>query len=131
MAKKQTNGFSRQNKNKERSQVRSTSKPKKANKPLRASESTVKNAVKKAREAIVYSQSSEIGKSLALEMGGVRHELNVSEPVKFKVSFPCHSTYGMLRTQLSQVTGILPAHQLIIIKGEDWLMEDCKVITEV
>ena len=71
MAKKQTNGFSRQNKNKERSQVRSTSKPKKANKPLRASESNVKNAVKKAREAIVYSQSSEIGKSLALEMGGV------------------------------------------------------------
>ena len=51
VARKQTNGFSRQNKNKERSQSRSSSKPKKANKPLRASESTVKNAVKKAREA--------------------------------------------------------------------------------
>ena len=44
---------------KERSQSRSSSQPKKANKPLRASESTVKNSVKKAREETVYSQSSE------------------------------------------------------------------------
>ena len=130
-AKKQTNVFPRQNKNKERSQSRSSSKPKKANKPLRASESTVKNAVKKAREETFYSQSSEIGKSLALEMRVVRHGLNGSEPVEFKVSFPRHSTYGMLRTQLSQMTGILPADQLIIIKGEEWIMEDCEVITEV
>ena len=61
----------------------------------------------------------------------VRHGLNGSEPVEFKVSFPCHSTYGMLRTQLSQMTGILPADQFIIIKGEEWIMEDCEVITEV
>ena len=58
VAKKQTNGFFCQNKNKERSQGRSSSKPKKVNKPLRASESTVKNAVKKAREKTFYSQSS-------------------------------------------------------------------------
>ena len=43
VAKKQTNVFSRQNKNKERSQSRSSSKPKKANKPLRASESKRRN----------------------------------------------------------------------------------------
>ena len=131
VAKKQTNGFSRQNNNKERSQGGSCSKPKKAKMSLRASESTAKNAVKKAREETSYSQSSEIGKSLALEMRVVRHGLNGSEPVEFKVSFPRHSTYGMLRTQLSQMTGILPADQLIIIKGEEWIMEDCEVITEV
>ena len=68
VAKKQTNCFSRENKNKERSQGRSTSKPKKAIEPLRASESTVENAVKKAREKTFYSQSSEIGKSLSQEM---------------------------------------------------------------
>jgi len=27
--------------------------------------------------------------------------------------------------------GILPADQLIIIEGDEWIMEDCKVITEV
>ena len=131
VAKKRTNGFSRQNKSKERSQSRSGSKPKKANKPLKASESTVKNAVKKAREETVYSQSSEIGKSLALEMRVVRHRLNGSEPVEFKISFPRHLTYGMLRKQLSKMTGISPADQIIIIKGEEWVMEDPEVITEV
>ena len=132
VAKKQTNGFSRlQNKNKERSQGRSSSKPKKANKPLRSSESTVKNAVKKAREETFYSQSSETGKSLALKMRVVRHGLNGSEPVEFKVSFPHHSTYGMLRMQLSQMTGILPADRPIIMKGEEWIMEDCEAITAV
>ena len=109
VAKKQTNGFSRQNKNKERAQSRSGSKPKKANKPLRASESKVKNSVKKAREETVYSQSSEIGKSLAMEMRVARHGLKGSEPVEFKISFSRHSTYGMFRKQLSQKTGILPA----------------------
>ena len=29
------------------------------------------------------------------------------------------------------MTGILPADQLIIIKGEEWVMEDCEVITGV
>lgn len=131
VAKKRTNGFSRQNKNKERSQSRSGSKPKKANKPLRAAESKVKNAVKKARDETVFSQSSEIGKSLALEMRVVHHGLNGSEPVEFKISFSRLSTFGMLRKQLSQMTGILPADQLIIIKGEEWVMEDREVITEV
>ena len=132
VAKKRTNGFSRQNKNKERSQSRLGSKPKKANiKPLRASESTGKNSVKKAREETAFSQSSEIGKSLALEMRVVRHGLNESELVEFKLSFSRLSTYGMLRKQLSQMTGILPADQLIIIKGEEWVMEDSAVITEV
>lgn len=131
VAKKRTNGSSRQNKNKERSQSRSGSKPKKANKPLRASESMVKNSVKKAREETVDSQSSEIGKSFALEMRVVRHGLNGSEPVEFKISFSRHSTYGMLRKQLSQMTGILPADQVIIIRGEEWVMEDREVITEV
>jgi len=131
VAKKRTNGFSRQNKNKVRSQSRSGSKPKKANKPLKASESTAKNSVKKAREETAYSQSSEIGKSLALEMRVVRHGLDESEPVEFKISFSRLSTYGMLRKQLSQMTGILPADQLIIIKGEEWVMEDREVITEV
>ena len=51
--------------------------------------------------------------------------------MEFKVSFPRHSTYGMLCTQLSQMTGILPDDQLLIIKGEEWIMEDCEVITEV
>ena len=64
-------------------------------------------------------------------MGGVRHGLNVSELVEFKVSFPRHSTYGMFRAQLSQVMGILPADQPIIIEGDEWIMEDCKVITEL
>ena len=131
VAKKRTNGFSRQNKNKESSQSRSSSQPKKANKPLRESEGTVKNSVKKAREETVYSQSSEIGKSLALEMRVVRHWLNGSEPMEFKISFPRHSTHGMLRKQLSQMTGILPADLLIIIKGEEWVMGDCEVIAEV
>jgi len=131
VAKKRTNGFSRQNKNKERAQSRSGSKPKKANKPLRASESKVKNSVKKAREETVYSQSSEIGKSLAMEMRVARHRLKGSEPVEFKISFSRHSMYGMLRKQLSQMTGILPANQLITIKGEEWVMEDCEIITEV
>ena len=131
VAKKRTNGFSRQNKNKESSQSRSSSQPKKANKPLRVSEGTVKNSVKKAREETVFSQSSEIGKSLALEMRVVRHGLNGSEPMEFKISFPRHSTYGMLRKQLSQMTGILPADLLIIIKGEEWVMGDCEVIAEV
>ena len=116
VAKKRTNSFSRQNNNIDRSQSRSSSKPKKANKPLRASESTVKNSVKTAREETVYSQSSEIGKSLALEMRMVGHGLNRSEPMEFKISFPRHSKYGMLRKHLSQMTGILPADQLIIIK---------------
>ena len=120
--KKQTNGFSRQNKNKERSQSRSSSQPKKPNKPLRASESTVKNLVKKAREETVYFQSSEIGKSLALEMRVVCHGLNGSEPMEFKISFPLHSMYGMLRKQLSQMTGIFPADLPLIIKGEEWVM---------
>ena len=59
----------------------------------------------------------------------VCHGLNGSEPVEFKISFPCHLTYGMLRKQLSQMTGILPADQIIIIKGEEWVMEDREVIT--
>ena len=130
VAKKWTNGFSRQNKNKERSQSRSGSKPKQANKLLIASERKVKNSAKKAREETVYSKSSEIGKSLALEMM-VRHGLNGNEPVEFKISFSHHSTFGMLRKQLSQMTGIFPADQLIIIKGEEWVMEDREVITEV
>jgi len=98
---------------------------------LRASESKVKNSVKKARDETVYSQSSEIGKSLAMEMRVARHRLKGSEPVEFKISFSRHSTYGMLRKQLSQMTGILPADQLIIIKGEEWVMEDREIITEV
>ena len=61
----------------------------------------------------------------------VCHGLNGSEPMEFKISFPCHSTYGMLRKQLSQMTGILPADLLIIIKGEEWVMGDCEVIAEV
>lgn len=39
--------------------------------------------------------------------------------------------YSMLRKQLSQMTRILPADQLVIIKWEEWVMEDCEVITEV
>lgn len=122
MAKKRTNSFSCQNKNEERSQSISGSKPKRANKPLRAFESKVKNSVKKAREETVYSQSSEISKSLALEMRVAREGLNEREPVEFLFSFSCHSTYGMLRKQLSQMTGISPANQLIIIKGDEWVM---------
>ena len=95
MAKKRTKGFSCQNK--------------KANKPLKASESMVNNAVKQAREETVYSQSSEIGKSLALEMRVVCRGLNTSEPVEFKISFPRHLMYAMPRKQLSQMTGISPA----------------------
>ena len=91
----------------------------------------VKNAVKKAGEETFYTQSSELGKSLALEMRVVRHGLNGSEPMEFKISFPHHTTYGMLRTQLPQMTGIFPADQLIIIKGEEWVKEDCEEITEV
>ena len=91
----------------------------------------VKSSVKKTREETVYSQSSEIGKGLPVEMSVVRHWLNGSEPVEFKISFPRHSVYGMLRKQLSQMIGILPADHLIIIKGEEWVMEDCVVIAEV
>ena len=126
VAKKRTNGFCHQNKNKERSQNRSSLQPKKVNKPLRASERTVKNSVKKAREETVYSQSSEIGKSLALEMRVVHHGLNGSEPMEFKISFPRHSRYGMLRKQLSQMTGILPADLLIIIEGDEWVIGTVK-----
>ena len=41
------------------------------------------------------------------------------------------STYGTPRKQLSQMTGILPANQLIIIKEEEWVMENYKLITDV
>ena len=61
----------------------------------------------------------------------VHHRLNGSEPMEFKISLPRHSTYGMLRKQLSQMTGILPADQLIIIKGEEWVMGDCELIADV
>ena len=61
----------------------------------------------------------------------VRHGLNGSEPMEFKISFPRHSTYGMLIKGLSQMTGILPADLLVIIKGEEWVMGDCEVIAEV
>ena len=29
------------------------------------------------------------------------------------------------------MTGILPANQMLIIKGEEWVMKDYKLITEV
>ena len=78
-----------------------------------------------------YSKYSEIVKSLALEMRVVRQGLSRSEPLEFKISFPCHITFGILHMQLSEMTGLLPADQLIIIKGEEWVMEDCEVITEL
>ena len=136
-AKKQTNGFSRPNSKTETgSQNKSVSKSKKASKPFKGNEkktdgSRSKTAIKKAREQAADSQSSEIGKSLPLEMRVIRHGRSGSRPVEFKMSVSRDSNFGRLRKQLAEMTGILPANQAIIIRGEEWIMEDCKLITEI
>lgn len=135
--KKAANDFSRPNQNRQiKSQSKSGSKPKKVGKPCKENEKKAdgiksKNAVQKAREETADSQSCEVGKSLALEMKVILHGCNSSRPVEFSMSVSPSSTYGTPRKQLSQMTGILPANQLIIIKEEEWVMENYKLITDV
>lgn len=137
-AKKQANGFSRPNRNTENKPHKKTGyKPKTIHKPLKenkkkaATPSKSKNAVKKAREETANSQSCEIGKSLNLEMRVLRHGYNGSGSVQFNLCVSPSLTFGTLRKELSQMTGISPANQLLIIKGKEWNLEDHKLITTV
>ena len=86
--------------------------------------------MKKAREQTADSQSCEISQNLALNMMKViRH--GHGGPVAFSINVPYCSTFGKLRQQLSQMTGIQPENQLLIIKGVEWVMEDYQMILEV
>ena len=61
----------------------------------------------------------------------IRHGRSGSRPVEFKMSVSRDSNFGRFCKQLAEMTGILPANQAIIIRGEEWIMEDCKLITEI
>ena len=131
-AKTKTNDFSRPN----RSAL--SSKPKKVIRPPKENIKKVekcksKSALKKAREETADLQSCDISQNLALSMMRViRHGCNGSTgPVEFSINVSHCSTFVALRQQLSQMTGILPANQLLIIKGKEWVMEDDQKISEV
>ena len=128
-AKKKSNGFSRPNENDPSSKTKKVVKPLKANKK-KSEGRTSKSAVKKAREETADSQSCEISQNLALNvMKVIRH--GHDGPVEFSINVPYCSTFGKLRRQLSQMTGIQPENQLLIIKGVEWVMEDYQMISEV
>ena len=86
--------------------------------------------MKKAREETADSQSCEISQNLALNiMKVIRHRHD--SPVEFSINVPYCSRFEKLRRQLSQMTGIQPENQLLIIKGVEWVMEDYQMISEV
>ena len=91
-----------------------------------------KTAVKKAREEAADSQSRDISKILPLTMKIIRHSLNDGdEPVEFSMNVRQGSTFGAVRQQLAQMTGIATSDQILILKGEEWSMEDSEMITDV
>lgn len=131
VAKRRSNGFSRPKGNGSK-ETKKVSKPFPKEKRKKATEGNPKTALKKARDETANTQSCEIGKILAVnssEMKVIRHGFN-GGPVEFNMPVSRSSTFGALRTKLSQMTGILPSNQLLIIKGKEWVMEDSKIITE-
>ena len=86
--------------------------------------------MKKSREETADSRSCEINQNVALNMMKViRHGRD--SPVEFSINVPNCLTFGKLCQQLSQMTGIQPENQLLIIKGVEWVMEDYQMISEV
>ena len=131
-SKTKSNGFSRQHRN-----VLDL-KPKKVTKQSKENEKKwerfrSKSSLKKAREETADSQSCDISRHLAFSMMRVvRHGCNGSTgPVEFSINVSHRSTLGALRQQLSQMTGIQPANQLLVIKGKELVIEEDQKISEV
>ena len=128
-AKKNSNGFSRPNGNNPSSKTKKVVHSLKAD-SKKSEGCKSKSAVKKSREETADSQSCEISQHLALNMMKViRHGRD--SPVEFSINVPNCLTFGKLHQRLSQMTGIQPENQLLIIKGVEWVMEDYQMISEV
>lgn len=127
--KKTANGSSRQNRESLPPQKDSSSKEKKrkprAKKDKENKEEGLSNAaLKKARSEIAESQSIDIGKTVSPSMKLLLHGNETDRPVEFNLSVDPETTFKTLKSLIAQTTRILSDKQLLVIKGQEWKMDE-------
>lgn len=127
--KKTANGSSRQNRESVPPQKDSSSKEKKgkprAKKDKENEEEGFSNAaLKKARSEIAESQSIDIGKTVSLSMKLLLHGNETDRPVEFNLSVDPETTFKTLKSLIAQTTRIPSDKQLLVIKGQEWKMDE-------
>lgn len=127
--KKTANGSSRQNRESVPPQKDSSSKEKKgkprAKKDKENEEKGFSNAApKKARSEIAESQSIDIGKTVSLSMKLLLHGNETDRSVTFNLSVDPETTFKTLKSLIAQTTRIPSDKQLLVIKGQEWKMDE-------
>ena len=122
-AKKQiTNSISRQNREESRSEEKR--KPK-AKKDKENEDKGLSNAAqKKARSEIAENQSINIGKTVSLGMKLLLHGNETDKPVEFNLSVEPETTFKTLKNLIAKTTRIPSDNQLLVIKGQEWKMDE-------
>jgi len=127
--KKTANGSSRQSRESLPPQKDSSSKEKKrkprAKKDKENEEKGLSNAaLKKARSEIAESQSIDIGKTVSLSMKLLLHGNETDRPIDFNLSVDPETTFKTLKSLITQTTRIPSDKQLLVIKGQEWKMDE-------
>lgn len=137
-ASERPNGHSRQNSKTKKPLLKGNACPVKKRKTLvvkkseqKAGGNEIKSAQKKARSNTADSQSINIGKALHLEMKLVVHWDKSDTPAEFTISVAPDTTFKGLKNKIAQTTRIAPNNQLLIVKGNEWQMEEQARVCDV
>ena len=126
--KKTANGSSRQNRESLPPQDLSSKEKKRkprAKKDKENEEKGFSNAgQKKARSEIAESQSIDIGKTVSLSMKLLLHGNETERPVEFNISVDPETTFKNLKSLIAQTTRIPSDNQLLVLKGQEWKMDE-------
>ena len=81
-------------------------------------------AQKKARSEIAENQSINIGKTVSLGMKLLLHGNDTDKLVEFNLSVEPETTFKTLKNLIAKTTRIPSDNQLLVIKGQEWKMEE-------
>ena len=136
--KKTANGSSCQNRESDKplQQIIKSSSEKKTRKPQvrknkeEEEKSKSKAAQKKVRSETAETQSISFGKTMSLDMKLLLHGKDTNRPVEFSIAVEPETTFKTLKSLIAQTTRIPPDNELLVVKGQEWKMDEYERICD-